>query len=313
MLANRNNAFTQLITLPNITLLNVLFAVLVSFVWGAMHALTPGHGKTVVGAYLVGSHGTARHAFYLGLTTTITHTAGVIALGLVTFVAARFILPEQFFPWLSAGSGLLVAGIGLKMLVDRLRNGRLIPQTASMPHQGHEHHDAAPAHIHQGHGHDHSHHEYDVHIHEHDHSGDDHAHTHAGHSDHPHRHDHGVDDHHSHTHLPPGAQGEPITWRNLLALGISGGILPCPDALIVLLSAVALGRVAFGLILVIAFSTGLAAALSGVGLLFVYAGRIFQLSPKQGKLLRLMPAASALVITAAGLGVTVTALSRLGG
>ena len=285
-LANRNNAFTQLITVQNITPLTLLFALLLSFVWGGMHALTPGHGKTIVGAYLVGSRGTARHAFYLGLTTTITHTAGVIALGLVTFVAARFIVPEQLFPWLSTLSGLLVAGIGIKMFFDRVRNRRPIPQLEAISHHEHEH-----EHDHHSHAHD-----------EHDHT---HLHAHD-------QHDHGVDDHHTHTHLPPGAAGEPITWRSLLALGISGGILPCPDALIVLLSAIALGRVAFGLALVLAFSAGLAAALSGVGLLFVYAGRLFQLSPKQGKWLRLLPAASALVITAAGLGITVTALSQVG-
>ncbi len=156
------------------------------------------------------------------------------------------------------------------------------------------------------HEHEHLHHEHHTH--------DGHVHEHAphAHDEHIHEHEHGGSEPHSHTHLPPGAQGEPITWRSLLALGISGGILPCPDALIVLLSAVALGRVAFGLLLVLAFSMGLAAALSGVGLLFVYAGRLFQLSPKQGKLLRLLPAASALVITAAGLGITVTALSQVG-
>jgi ABC-type nickel/cobalt efflux system permease component RcnA len=305
-LANRNNAFTQLITVQNITPLTLLFALLVSFVWGGMHALTPGHGKTIVGAYLVGSRGTARHAFYLGLTTTITHTAGVIALGLVTFVAARFIVPEQLFPWLSTLSGLLVAGIGIKMFFDRVRNRRPIPQLEAISHHEHEHdyhshvHDDAHPHAHDEHDHRHDHGP-------HAHDELDHTHLHA-HD----QHDHGVDDHHTHTHLPPGAAGEPITWRSLLALGISGGILPCPDALIVLLSAIALGRVAFGLALVLAFSAGLAAALSGVGLLFVYAGRLFQLSPKQGKWLRLLPAASALVITAAGLGITVTALSQVG-
>ena len=304
-LSNRNNAFTQLITVQNITPLTLLFALLFSFVWGGMHALTPGHGKTIVGAYLVGSRGTARHAFYLGLTTTITHTAGVIALGLITFVAARYIVPEQLFPWLSTLSGLLVAGIGIKMFIDRLRNGQLIPQMQPLPHHEHDHADAHTEHEHE---HQHLHHEHEHHMH------DGHVHEHGphAHDEHIHEHEHGGSEPHSHTHLPPGAQGEPITWRSLLALGISGGILPCPDALIVLLSAVALGRVAFGLLLVLAFSMGLAAALSGVGLLFVYAGRLFQLSPKQGKLLRLLPAASALVITAAGLGITVTALSQVG-
>ena len=310
VLVNRNNQFTQLITLKDITPLTLLFALLVSFVWGGLHALTPGHGKTIVGAYLVGSRGTARHAFYLGLTTTITHTAGVIALGLITFAAARYIVPEQLFPWLTTLSGVLVAAIGLKMFVDRMRSGQLLPQLQGMRHQ-HTHDDAGLYHDHDDHGHGHSHAEDRDHVLHHRHVPDSHSHTHDEHGEHTHDHAHSPHAH-PHTHLPPGAEGEPITWRSLLALGVSGGILPCPDALIVLLSAVALGRVAFGLVLVLAFSMGLAAALSGVGLLFVYAGRLFQLSSKPGKLLRLLPAASALVIAAAGVGITVAALSQMG-
>ena len=166
--ANRNNAFTQLITLQNLTPLTILLALLLSFVWGGMHALTPGHGKTIVGAYLVGSHGTARHAFYLGLTTTITHTAGVIALGLVTSIAARYIVPEQLFPWLSTISGLLVAGIGVKMFFDRLRNTRLLPPVKSLPHP-HSHTDGSHSHVEHEHGHDHlTRHEHDGHDHVHE-------------------------------------------------------------------------------------------------------------------------------------------------
>jgi len=274
-ISNRNDAFTQLITLENLTLPAILLALAVSFIWGAMHALTPGHGKTIVGAYLVGSRGTARHALYLGLTTTVTHTAGVFALGLATFFAARFIVPEQLFPWLSFASGVLVAGIGLNLFANRLRGARLFPSPKSAHHREHDH------------------------IHEHDHP----------HHDHPH--DCGHDDH-AHAHLPTGADGSAATWRSILALGISGGILPCPSALIVLLSAIALGRIGFGLVLVLAFSAGLAGVLTGIGLLFVYAGRLFQLAPKQGRLLRLLPAASALFITLAGLGITAQALAQIG-
>ena len=80
----------------------------------------------------------------------------------------------------------------------------------------------------------------------------------------------------SHSHLPPGADGERLTWRSLLALGISGGLLPCPSALLALLGAVAVGRAGFGLMVVVAFSLGLAATLTGVGLLFLYAGRFLE-------------------------------------
>ncbi len=88
--------------------------------WGAMHAMSPGHGKTLVAAYLVGAHGTARHALFLGLTTTITHTAGVFALGFVTLALSRYVLPEQLYPWLSAASGVLVVVIGLSLARRRL-------------------------------------------------------------------------------------------------------------------------------------------------------------------------------------------------
>src|SRR5215207_339253 len=118
----RSDAFTQLITLQNLTFPSILFALLVSFVWGAMHAMTPGHGKTIVGAYLVSSRGTIKHALYLGLATTITHTLGVFAFGLITLFAAHYILPETLYPWMSLLSGLSVVGIGVNLLVSRFRS-----------------------------------------------------------------------------------------------------------------------------------------------------------------------------------------------
>jgi len=273
---SRSDPFTQLITLDNLTLSTVLFALLISFIWGAMHALTPGHGKAVVGSYLIGERGNARHALLLGLTTTITHTAGVFAMGLVTLLAAQFITPEQLFPWLSFLSGALVAGIGLRLMITRLRDVRR-PRSFEMAHE--HQHDFI---------HKHEHHVHDDHSHDHSHDG------------------------HTHSHLPPGADGQAVTWKSILALGISGGILPCPSALIVLLSAIALGRVGFGLALVLAFSAGLAGVLTAIGLLFVYAGRMIQFAPKQRWVLRALPVASALVISLAGLGITVRALSQIG-
>ena len=88
--------------------------------WGAGHALTPGHGKAIVGAYLVGARSTARHAVYLGLTVTITHTLGVFVLGLIALFASRYILPEQLYPWLGAVSGLIVLLLGAVMARRRL-------------------------------------------------------------------------------------------------------------------------------------------------------------------------------------------------
>ena len=258
------NGFARLIQAPAAGPFGLLLALLAAFGWGAAHALSPGHGKTIVGAYLVGSRGTARHALFLGLTTTITHTAGVFALGLVTLFAARFILPETLFPWLSLISGLAVVAIGLVMAERWWRSLR----------EGQHSH---------GHAHPHEH--------EHDHDHGDHGHTHS--------------------HMPPGAGGAPITWRSLLALGISGGLLPCPSALVVMLSAIALQRVGLGLVLIIAFSLGLAGVLTGVGMAMVYAGKFVERLPSGGRAVHLLPIASALFITLAGLGITWQALGGM--
>src|SRR6185503_4744705 len=121
VLKDRNDAFTSLILMDEITLPALLLALAISFIWGAMHALTPGHGKTIVGAYLVGSRGTPKHALYLGLTTTVTHTLGVFIFGLITLFAAQYILPETLFPWMTLLSGLFVVGIGLNLFIERFR------------------------------------------------------------------------------------------------------------------------------------------------------------------------------------------------
>jgi len=235
---------------------------------GAMHALTPGHGKTIVGAYLVGARGTAAQALLLGLVVTATHTLGVYALGLGTLAASRWVVPERLFPWISVLSGVLVVFVGTSLLRARLR--------AALA--GGEHHDH--------HHHDHQHHHHDG----------------AGHHDH---------DHHHHSHLPPA--GAPVTLRSLMALGVSGGLLPCPSALVVMLGAIALGRTAFGLLLIVAFSVGLATVLTGIGLLLVYARRMFdRFALRPNVAMRLLPVASALVISLAGLAIVVEALSRIG-
>ena len=110
-----------------------------------------------------------------------------------------------------------------------------------------------------------------------------------------------------------GARGDRVTWRSLLALGISGGLLPCPSALVVMLSAIALHRVAYGLILVVAFSFGLACTLTCIGLAFVYAGRLMKGRINQsGRALRWLPAASALVIACLGAAICYQALVEAG-
>jgi len=301
---SRSDTFTQLITLENLTLPTILFALLISFIWGAMHAMTPGHGKTIVGAYLVGSRGTIKHAVYLGLTTTVTHTLGVFALGLITLFAAQFIVPEKLFPWLSLLSGLFVVGIGVNLMISRFKSsdaaswlGKLKADLTksrglTSPVLQYEHAEAV------GHQHKFVVGSSQEHFHSHDHA-------------HPHSHDHDHT-HADHSHLPPGAEGEPVTWRSLLALGISGGLLPCPSALVVLLGAIALNRIGFGLILVLAFSLGLAGALTAIGMMFIYAGRLFNRFPVQGKIIRFLPVLSALFVSAIGVGIAIKALKEIG-
>jgi ABC-type nickel/cobalt efflux system permease component RcnA len=311
---DRSDAFTRLVLLEEINLQTILAALAISFVWGAMHALTPGHGKTIVGAYLVGSRGTIKHALYLGLTTTVTHTAGVFVLGMVTLFAARFILPETLYPWLSLLSGLFVAAIGLNLSVARFKSSGLItgllkmrpgnssssrmkisirPAPQQTPvgigafHHGH--------HIQPSPGQHHSH------LHEQHHHTHVHGHAHPSH--------HGDADH---SHLPPGADGSPVTWRNLLALGVSGGLLPCPSALVVLLGAIALDRIGFGMLLVLAFSLGLAGVLTAMGVMFVYAGRFFERVPASGKITRILPVLSAFFISLLGVGIITRALAEIG-
>ena len=258
-----NDLFTSLITQENHNFLTILIALAIAFLWGGLHALSPGHGKTIVGAYLVGSRSNAQHALFLGLIMTITHTAGIFALGLVTLGTSQFILTEQLYPWLSVVSGVLVTVIGLNLFISRLQGTQVF------------------------HSHDH--------VHSHQHSHDLHHHHHHHH-------------HHEHSHLPPHGDVSSMKWSSLLALGISGGLLPCPSALVVLLSAIAMGRVGFGLALVSAFSLGLAAVLTGIGLMLVYAKDRFEHLPFQIPRIKMLPVASALCITLIGLGITSQAL-----
>src|SRR4051812_19459962 len=157
----------------------LLFLLLAAFGWGALHALSPGHGKAMVAAYLVGTRGTARHAVALGATVTVTHTIGVFALGVVTLALSQYVLPEQLYPWLTLVSGLLVVIVGLNVLRSRIRAARA-----------------------------------------------------AQHHDHHHHHHH-----------------DDLTWRSLVGMGASAGLIPCPSALVVLLGAISQHQVALGLLL----------------------------------------------------------------
>jgi ABC-type nickel/cobalt efflux system permease component RcnA len=246
----------------------LLLLLLSALGWGALHALSPGHGKAMVAAYLVGSRGTSRHAVVLGAVVTVTHTIGVFALGLVTLLLAQYILPEDLFPWLTLTSGLLVVAIGLAVLRTRLSYHR-----AGRAH----HHDHADPHAQAGHHHGHGH----------DHAHDDGAHGH--------RHD-----------VP-----DTITWKALIGMGASAGLIPCPSALVVLLGAVAQHQVALGLLLILAFSVGLAATLTVLGLLVVHARRVTTSLNLPQRLVTALPAASALVIVGLGCAITLQAAPKL--
>jgi ABC-type nickel/cobalt efflux system permease component RcnA len=279
--ATPRDAFTALIATPEISASILVLAALLAAALGAFHALEPGHGKTVVAAYLVGSRGTARHALLLGLIVTASHTAGVYLLGGVTLYASRYIVPEQLYPWLGAVSGLIIAALGFALFLRRYA-GR------DEPH-GHAHHADDHAHDH-AHGHAHAHHH-------------DHGHRHAD----AHGHGHGHGHHH---HVPTG---QTVSLRALFALGITGGIVPCPAALVVLLSAVALRRVGFGLFLIAAFSVGLAAVLIAIGLLMVYARRLMARFQGEGRVVtRWLPLTSSAVMTVLGLAIAGQALMAAG-
>lgn len=267
--AVQKDGFAELINAEVITPTVIFFGLLLAFGLGAMHAMSPGHGKAVVGAYLVGSKGTPKHAVFLGLTVTITHTLGVFALGLLTLFASNYILPEKIMPFLNFFSGLLVLFIGLTLFKDRL----LLFLGYKTDSHHHHHHD----HVHSHHSHDHSHSDHDHH-----HAHDGLTHTHGG---------------STHTHLPP----EKVTWKSLIALGISGGLLPCPSALVLMLSAISLNRIGYGLILTFMFSVGLAATLTAFGLIFLYLGKFFEnKSLAENPFIKALPVMSSFVIACLG-------------
>lgn len=259
----QTDRFAELINVKEITLPIILFGLVLAFGFGAMHAMSPGHGKAVVGAYLVGSRGTIKHAVFLGLTVTITHTLGVFALGLTTLFASKYILPESLFPVLSFVSGLILLVMGLSLFRNRLMTalGR------------------------KDKNHDHDHANGD-----HENLNDDFVHTHGG---------------STHSHLPP----QKVTWRSLLALGISGGLLPCPSALVLMLSAIASDRVGYGLLLTTFFSVGLATTLTSIGLIFLYAGKVFgNSSLGSHRIFKALPVFSAFVIACIGAVICYTSL-----
>ena len=268
----------------------MLIGIAVAFAFGALHAKSPGHGKTMVAAYLVGSRGTMKQAAFLGGMVTLTHTISVFILGLVTLVFAKYLAPEKLVTWLGIASGISIVLIGASLFYKRLRALR-----KAQAHVHHHHHD----HDHHDHAHTHDHH--------HDHAAA-HAHAHAHGLPHTHDHDH---DHgpHGHSHVPEGE----VSLKSLIALGASGGMVPCPSALVLLLIAISLGHVGLGLLLLVSFSLGLAGVLMAIGMLVIYAKQYLPdpVKTSQHPAFRLIPVLSAFVIVCIGLVMTGVSLGWL--
>ncbi|WP_079045269.1 MULTISPECIES: nickel transporter [unclassified Streptomyces] len=320
VLAKVTGAFDSLVGAREITLPVGLLALFLALVLGASHAAMPGHGKTIMAAYLAGRRGTRRDALTVGATVTLTHTAGVLVLGLALPVSTH-LAGETVLMWLGAASGLLVTGIGLWLLAGAVR-GR--------PQHNHHHHGPGHSHSHSHSDHHHGHH------HDHDHEADS-----------PHH--HGpvtpVSAHDSapagelratpsvatlappdHEHRPADTSTAPRNARRtsrsgLIGMGIAGGLVPSPSALVVLLGAVALGRTAFGVLLVIGYGLGMAATLTLAGLLLVRLrerieshdrARPLRHHPLLRKLTRTGPVITSLLVVAVGLGLTLRAATGNG-
>ncbi len=250
-------AFAGLVSHTGLPL--VALSILLAVAFGAVHALGPGHGKTLMAAYLVSAGGRARQAVAIGGAVAVMHTASVLALGLVVISAERWFPPERVYPWLGLASGLVALGLGSALLVTRLA------AWTNAARHGREH---GPGHAHpDGHAHD--------------------------------GHDHGDD-----------SSGPMLSRRGLAALAVAGGILPSPTALVVLLASIAFHRALFGLVLVAAFSFGLAGALMAVGIVALRAKDVVS-RRMSSRLAPLVPALSASAIVLLGLFLTVRGLAQL--
>lgn len=231
---------------------------------GALHAFEPGHGKTMIAAYMIGTRGRPIDGLLLGLVATFTHTFSVIGLGILATILSRSFSEEQLHAWLGLFSSLLILTVGIWMLKRQLAG------------TSHHHHFFC-----KGHSHDHDHH----HDH-HEHSHDDHDH-------------HAHDSHHH--HAPAAAKPDRHNLINLLLLGISGGLIPCPAGIATLLAAIAAGRIAQGLVVTVFFSLGLGLVMMTIGVTVALAGdkisARFQAKPEFS---RRMGIASAIIIILLG-------------
>ncbi|GAA1842959.1 sulfite exporter TauE/SafE family protein [Asanoa iriomotensis] len=250
-LGGLSNRLNDLTGADHLTPLAGLLAIALALILGAGHALLPGHGKTVIAAYIAGRRGSYRDAFTVGATVTATHTGGVLILGLL-LTAATSIAGEAVLGWLGILSGLIITAIGAALLrsaVNRPAAVALTPVLATVGAHGQDHH---------------------------------------------HHHGHGAHDHRR---------------RGLVGLGVAGGLVPSPSALIVLLSAIALGRSWFGVLLVVAYGVGMAAVLTATGLLLVHVhGRLaHRIDTVSGRAATVTPLITAALVLLVGLVLVIRA------
>jgi nickel/cobalt transporter (NicO) family protein len=260
----------------------LIVSLLTAAALGAGHALTPGHGKTLMAAYLVGTRGTAMHAVGLGLSVTFSHTLGILVLAAVVVGAQGMLAPDLVVKTAPIVAAISIVTIGGWMLLSEGRR-RWRARAAEQAHRS--------AHL-AGEDHDHEH--------DHDRSieGPEHAHG-------EHRHG-GV----THSHLPPA--GATISWRSLFVLGLAGGLIPSTSALLILLGSIAAGRPAFGFVLVVAFGLGMAIVLGGVGFALVMArGRLDRVDPGSvlGRASGFVPLAAAVLVFGLGMFLTIQAVA----
>jgi nickel/cobalt exporter len=266
---------TGLVRAPEPSPAFYLSALTIALLLGAIHALTPGHGKALVAAYLVGSRGTMRHAATLGGIVTLTHTGSVVALGALTLLISRFLMPTDLFPLLEIASGLLIVGMGISLLRRRWRGFRAATRRRAALRRSHERQSPERE------------------------GGSGGTRVTVGQDINARV----YDDVLPQGDFSPGV----VSWRSLAALGVSGGLVPCPDAIAILLVAVAINRIALGLSLVVAFSLGLALVLIAIGIAVVRSRRLFARVEAFNRVTPALPLVSAVIVLGLGMALTASA------
>ncbi len=234
----------------NISSSVLLMILFVAFILGALHALGPGHGKSLMAAYLVGSKGRIRDAIVLALTLTVTHVISVLILGFLALWVADFFMPEKTAKWMGLFSGVSIISIGVWLFYSRFK----AIKNSSLDHS-HDHcHPATPGLNSCSNSHD------------------------------------GVHHHHYDSNFS--------VWQNI-ALGVSGGIVPCPKALVILLLAISLQKITLGILIVVAFSLGLSLVLVVLGIVMIKASHLIK-GRLEGRSIQYIPIIGSVIIVGVG-------------